>query len=802
MSDKQINDILGFMNARKDYSNNITYWKLLDNKEAEYCDFPQAMSPKLIDILKQRGIDRLYSHQASAIENVLKHENTVVVTPTASGKTLCYNLPVVNSLIENENNRALYLFPTKALSQDQFGELYDITSALNLNFKVYTFDGDTPAAARKAIRSAGHIVITNPDMLHSGILPHHTLWIKLFENLKYIVIDEIHHYRGVFGSHFANVLRRLKRICEFYGANPTFICCSATIANPVELTETLIGEKVALVDNNGAPHGRKHFIFYNPPVINQELGIRKSVVKEANHLATRFITKGVQTIIFARSRLRVEILASYLKRVMKRFRMDPNLVRAYRGGFLPHERREIEQGVKSGRILGVVSTNALELGIDIGQLNVSILAGYPGSISSTWQQGGRAGRKHDEAVIILIASSSPIDQFIINHPDYFFGASPEVGIINPDNIAILVSHIKAAAFELPFLDNEKFGDVDIEPILEHLDKENILRHTGGRWFWSSQVYPAEEISLRSPTIENFVIVNTTNNTNTIIGEINYDDAPYFIHEDAIYLHQSETYFVDKLDWNRRTAYVRQMKVDYYTDAQAKTDIKVLTVDWHLDYERDVDLEPEESKNYAEEQYLQPIEKCDPRLDRGHPRLDRGDQPFLESKNFGTISVTTIVAKYKKIKFETHENVGWGDIHIPEQEMQTESLWFTFASDLKERLEFLGGDLGSGLNALANLLANVIPVYAMCDPKDIRTIPMVRSPFDDKPVIYIYDKYPGGIGISKKLFDLEKKVFVSAKEMLDGCRCSEGCPSCVGPSIEMGERAKSSAKLILENVLKY
>lgn len=776
MASGKLEEVLDYFRQRHSISHNITHWKVIEERRANYCDFPSALSPQLVDILKRQGIEKLYSHQASAIEKILSGENVVVVTPTASGKTLCYNLPVVEAILKDENARSLYLFPTKALSQDQFTELYEITNALKRKIKVYTFDGDTPQSARKAIRTAGHIVITNPDMLHTGILPHHTLWIKLFENLKYIVIDEIHQYRGVFGSHFANVMRRLKRICKFYNSHPTFICCSATIANPVELTQTLIGGYVSLVDNNGAPQGRKYFIFYNPPVINEELGIRKSVIKEANRIVARFISNKIQTIVFARSRLRVEILASYLKRTMQRLKLDPNKVRSYRGGYLPNERREIEQGVKKGEILGVVSTNALELGIDIGQLNASVLAGYPGTISSTWQQGGRAGRKQGESVIVLVASSSPLDQFIINHFDYFFGLAPENGIINPNNFPILVSHIKCAAFELPFLDEENFGEIDISAILEHLDREKILRHTGGRWFWSSDVYPAEEISLRSATVENFVVVDTTEK-NQVIAEVDYDSAPYFIHEDAIYLHQSQTYFIDKLDWEGRTAYARKIDVDYYTDAQAKTDIQVLTVDKHFEYEK---------------------EKVGD-ISSAQPQPQSSNQQFLISKNFGDISVKTLVAKYKKIKFETHENIGYGDIHIPEQEMQTESFWLTFVENLKEELERNGGDLGAGLHAFATLLSNVIPVYAMCDPKDICTVAMIKSPFDNRPAIYVYDRYPGGIGISKKIFDIDKLIIKSAMEMVNSCKCQMGCPSCVGPYTEIGEKGKFSARLILENI---
>jgi len=748
------------------YSTNITCWKDIPAKEGEYDDFPEGISSELIDVLRDKGIYRLYSHQTEAISKILNDENVVIVTPAASGKTLCYNLPVVNQILMDDNTRALYLFPTKALSQDQLRELYDMTQPLNRGIKVYTFDGDTPQSARKAIRLSGHIVVTNPDILHTGILPHHTNWLKLFENLKFVVIDEIHNYRGVFGSHLSNVIRRLKRICKFYGSKPQFICCSATIANPLDLTQNVVEEKFELVDRNGAPTGEKHFILYNPPVVNYELGIRKSSIHTATSLAMRFISEKFQTIVFARSRLRVEIIVKYLKRLVERIKRDPEIIKGYRGGYLPNERRAIEEGIKNGEIMGVVSTNALELGIDIGQLRVSIMAGYPGTIASTWQQGGRAGRRNEEAVIILVASSAPIDQYIINHPEYFFGLSPEVGMINANNFPILVSHIKCAAFELPFNDKERFGELDITPILERLDQEKILRHTGEKWYWSSEVYPAEEVSLRSPTVENFVIVNKSRN-NEVIGEIDYDSAPYLIHEDAIYIHQSQLFFIDKLDWEGRTAYAREVDVDYYTDAIAKTNIKVMNTDNTI---------------YPEE------------------NIKKGVINFAQSIHYGQVSVSTLVTKYKKIKFETHESVGYGDIHLPENEMQTDSFWIAFNPVIKERLEEMELDLGGGLKALATVLRNVIPVFVLCDPRDIAAIPQLRSRYDDQtPTIYVYDKYPGGIGISKKVFEIYPDIFKAASELMQNCQCGRGCPSCVGPVIEVGEKGKDTALKILESL---
>ncbi len=689
-------------------------------------------------------------------------KNVVIVTPTASGKTLCYNLPVVNTILEKPETKALYIFPTKALSQDQVAELHQLVTDLDADIKTYTFDGDTPRSARAAIRTAGHIVVTNPDMLHTGILPHHTRWIKLFENLRFVVIDEIHHYRGVFGSHLANVIRRLKRICRFYGSNPQFVCCSATIANPLELTCKIIEEEVVLVDHNGAPTGEKHFILYNPPVINKELGIRKSYIKETRRLAERFLSNDIQTIIFARSRLRVEILLTYLTETMRKAKKPLSSLRGYRGGYLPLQRREIEKGLREGKIRGVVSTNALELGIDIGQLDTCVMAGYPGNIASTWQQAGRAGRRTDVSVAILVANSSPLDQFIIHHPNYFFSQSPESGIVDPNNLIILISHLKCAAFELPFNDGEDFGVESTEKILAHLEKQGILHHVDGKWHWTAEIYPAEQVSLRSATPENFVILDSTDpmdpaDRNKIIGEMDYFSAPVFLHKDAIYLHGADQYQIEELDWEGKKAYAKEVEVDYYTDAITKTDLKVLEVTQKIE---------DRAGNLA----------------------------------YGEVSVTTLATMYKKIKFRTHENMGFGKINLPEQEMHTTAFWFEFPHDVAFKLGLSTEDLGGSLKALANLLRNVVPLWVMCDPKDIRTFPEVKSPFSDRPTIYVYDNYPGGVGFSQKLFQLSTDVWEACGEMIQSCGCTDGCPSCVGPKMEVGDRGKQGALKLITWIL--
>ena len=568
--------IIDKLRRDEDFRANLTAWKTLPERSPVYADFPPGIHPKLVEGYARRGIHRLYSHQSEAVAAVLGGENVCVVTPTASGKTLCYNIPVLNRLMTNPNARALYLFPTKALGQDQVSELTSTIDALEVKIGTYTFDGDTPASARKAVRSAGHIVVTNPDMLHTGILPHHTIWIRLFENLEFVVVDEVHHYRGVFGSHLANVIRRLKRICRFYGANPRFICCSATIANPKEMAENLIEDTVRLVDNNGAPAGEKHFLFYNPPVVNRELGIRASSVKQASKLAISLLSRDIQSIVFARSRLRVEIITTYLREAVRRMGRDDRLVRGYRGGYLPTERREIEQGLREGKVMTVVSTNALELGIDIGSLDVCIMTGYAGSVASTWQQAGRAGRRNNVALVVLVATSAPLDQYIVAHPEYFFDQPPEHGTVDPNNLFILASHVKCAAFELPFTEGESFG-VDAHStaeLLDYLADCRILRKARDKWHWSAETYPATDISLRTAAPGNVVILDMSDN-GRVIGEIDYFAAPTEVYQNAVYLHETRQYIIEELDLENRKAHAKPVEVDYYTDAETKVDLKVM-----------------------------------------------------------------------------------------------------------------------------------------------------------------------------------------------------------------------------------
>jgi DEAD/DEAH box helicase domain-containing protein len=726
----------------------ITAHRILEPRAPRHAPWPTDLDPRLTAALRSRGVEALYTHQASAFDAVTAGDNVVVVTPTASGKTLCYNLPVLNAVAANPSARALYLFPTKALAADQLVELQALATAAELNLKTSTYDGDTPPAVRSVVRAAGQVVITNPDMLHAGILPHHTKWFKLFENLEYIVIDELHTYRGLFGSHLANVIRRLRRICAHYGSNPVFICASATIANPADLAERLIGAPVTLVDNDGAPRGRRHILMVNPPLLDPALGIRGSSLLTGQRLAERLIRDGVQTIVFARSRTSVEVLSSYLREALPAPSGHPSPIRGYRGGYLPNERRDIEHGLRDGRIRGVVATNALELGIDIGGLDAAISVGYPGTIASTWQQLGRAGRRAGTSLSILVASSAPIDQFLATHPDWFFDRAPEHGLVNPDNLHLVLDHLRAASFELPIPADERFGLDETSVLLDVLEEDGYLRRAGDdRYHWSHENFPASTFSLRHAAQENVVILDTTADPHRVIGEVDIFAAPLLVHEQAIYLHDGRQYHVDRLDWDERKAYVHKVDIDYYTDADLGVTLKVLEV----------------------------AEETDAGAGGGRAR--------------GEVMIAWHVTLFKKIKFHTHENVGWGPVNLPEQEMATAATWLVLPPDLCGRWD--RETLDGALIGLARVARNTAPLLLMCDARDLGVLAQARAPFTGEPTLFLYDAVPGGVGLTERLFTLIPDLIAACTAAVTDCPCAAGCPGCVGPVAEVGDRGKAT-----------
>ncbi len=737
--------------AEPSLARGVVHHEVIPARQARHAEWPGWLDPRLRAALDARGVERPYVHQAEAIEAVHRGEDVVVVTPTASGKTLCYAVPILQAIAEDPAARALCLFPTKALGQDQVAEFLSLTRLAELDVSAATYDGDTPAPIRSAVRKAGQVVVTNPDMLHSAILPHHTKWFQLFEQLRIIVIDELHTYRGVFGSHVANVLRRLLRLCEHYGSKPIIVCCSATIGNPAELASTLTGRPARLVDDNGAPNGERHVLLVDPPIVDGSTGARGSALTLAQRWALPFLRAGRQTIVFGRSRVAVEILLSGLRESLRESYGPRTRVRGYRGGYLPTERRAIEHGLRDGEVLGVVSTNALELGVDIGRLDVAILAGYPGSIAGTWQQMGRAGRRQDVSVAVVVASPSPVDQYVIHHPEFLLGGRPEEARLDPDNLHVLLAHLRAATFELPFDPGTVFGPGPVDDLLAFLAESGHVREADdGRWYWASENFPASEISLRTAAPENVVIIDTSPDRPKVLGEVDLFSAQVLVHEHAIYLHESIQYHVDRLEWGERKAYVHRIDADHYTYANRAVTLKPLDV-------------------------------------FGRAPATGGERLH------GEVMVASLVTLYKKLKFVTDENVGWGPIDLPELELQTTAYWLTAdraaAGWRRDELDVALLGAGRAVQAVASVLL-------MVDPRDLGLVSQVRSPHQEAPTIYLYESVPGGIGLSERLFDRHAELIDGATALIEACECEAGCPACTGPRLEPHVDAKALALRLL------
>lgn len=719
----------------KDYRGQVVAHKRLPARQACYGEPERPLPEILRSALIQMGIERLYSHQATALDAIRRGEDVVIVTSTASGKTLCYNLPVLETLLADSSARALYLFPTKALAQDQLKGLNRWQEAVpSLPLVAGTYDGDTPRELRRRLRDKGNCILTNPDMLHGAILPHHASWSHFFARLRYVIIDEVHTYRGIFGSNVANVLRRLKRICRHYGADPQFICCSATIANPRELASTLTGRPMTLVDNDGSPRGAKHFLLWNPPLLTGGLQ-RRSCNSEAKDLMVRLLRHRIQTITFTRARVVAELIYRYVRQELQKYGAGlADAVKAYRGGYLPEERRAIEKQLFSGELLGVTSTNALELGIDIGNLDACLIVGFPGTIASTWQQAGRAGRNHADSLVILIGHNNPIDQYLMQHPQYFFGQTPENGIIDPDNPYIVLGHLRAAAFELPLrMDEERdFGEM-APALLDILGEDRQLVYRGDRWFWTGKGYPADDVNLRNMSESTYTIVDTTTG-HKVIGTTDELSAFMQLHTEAIYMHEGDTYFVSELNLKEKVAYVHRAEVDYYTQAVTDRRVQVQAVETEKDQQG-------------------------------------------AKVRFGEVDVTYITYMFKKIKFYNQDSIGFGKISLPPTTLETCAVWISPSLKTLKRVRQWGRNPQDGLLGIANVMTEVIPLYAMCDPMDIGSA--VDSSNTGVPTVFVFDRFPGGIGYAGKAYELIGEILEACLALIKECSCATGCPSCVG-----------------------
>jgi DEAD/DEAH box helicase domain-containing protein len=752
-------------NVRRGHES-LVHVEEIATREAQWGSLARPLPEPLAAALRGSGIERLYTHQAEAVETARRGENLVVVTGTASGKTLCYQIPVLEGLLEAPAATTLLLFPTKALAQDQLKSLVGLQESAGeaLPFVAGTYDGDTPPRQRTRLRDEAAILLTNPDMLHSGILPNHARWARFFSNLRYVVCDEIHVYRGIFGSNVANVLRRLRRICRHYGSDPRFICSSATIANPKDLAEHLTGGPFRLIDRDGSPRGRKHFVLWNPPVLAATSMDRRSSNLEAKDLLVSFLRDGFQAITFVRARQVTEVLLRYCQEELARSGGAlASQVRSYRGGYLPEQRREIERALFEGELRGVISTNALELGIDVGSLDVSILVGYPGTIASTWQQAGRAGRTEADSLAVLVAHNAPIDQYLMRHPEYFFRQSPEHAVIDPQNPHILLGHLRAAAYELPITprDEELFGEY-APAILQILQEAGEVRGIKGRWYFSTSGYPAADIGLRNASDSVYVILDTGpsrrgapeapdtaeatgsaalrrrfTKKGRVIGTLDESSAYSQLHPQAIYLHEGVSYFVDHLDLSERVAYVHPVELEYYTQSISDSRIRVLGT------------ETERRWRVAE-------------------------------TGFGDLAVSEKVYMFKKIRFETRESVGFGPIDLPVETLETEGCWITPPPEALAEVTRHGRVPAEGLWGIANVLGDVVTLHAMCDVMDVGTSVDARG--TGLPSVFLYDRYPGGLGFSQRAFGMVETLVAAACELITSCPCEAGCPSCVGAPV--------------------
>lgn len=815
---------------------NIAHWHTEQAKPACYVPFPGDLHPALLKLLKRNGIESLYNHQESSWRAIQDGRHTVIVTGTASGKTLCYYLPILDACLRIPDARALCIYPTKALTQDQHKVLSNYQRTLVENSpenQVLSaiYDGDTPTHMRSALRSKTNIILSNPDMLHLSILPHHTVWMDFFRNLKYVVIDEMHIYRGVFGSHLANILRRLKRVAQFYGSKPQFILTSATIANPVELAEKLIEDKVVSIEQDGAPKGQRHFIFYNPPVIQPEVGARRSASSEAIRLTGDLLNYHIQTLIFTRARRSVEIM---LRNLRNQIPHDREQVRGYRSGYLPSERRQIEQELRSGQAKAVVTTNALELGIDIGSMDAAILVGYPGSIAATRQQAGRAGRRNASSLAVFVASASPLDQYLINHPEHILGKTPERALIDPDNLLILLQHLRCAAFELPFQEKEIYGTVPpkvIEELFTLLRGTGEMHLSGGKYYWAANLYPANNVSLRTSSSDRVRLLATSRDGSITVGEVDQPSALWMVHPGAIYLHECLSYEVVDLDLEQHAALLKLVETDFFTEPIRKTTIQKI-------------------------QTLRSL-NC-----------------VGGEKYFGEVLVETKTVGFRRLRWHNNEVLGQEALELPTTQLRTTAYWLTLSEEMVDKLRQdgmwvndpinYGPDwsrqrnlarkrdqftcqmcgvpetreahhihhktpfrtftsylyanqlenlitlcaschrkaeeavrMRSGLAGLAYLLHHLSPLFIMCDINDLGIDFDPQSPLaEGQPTICVYDQIPAGIGLSDRLFEIQDQVFKDALEVLEQCPCENGCPACVGPASENGVGGKLETKAIL------
>ncbi len=736
-------------------------------EDALLSSFPDWMAPRLKDALRNMGIDKPYAHQVTAWNHLHSGKHTVVATPTASGKTICYTVPVVNRILADPEATALFLFPTKALARDQEKAIGALLQGVDSGAVVAPYDGDTPSDARREIRTKARLIVSNPDMLHMGILPHHSDWANFFSGLSFVVIDELHMYRGVFGAHVSNVIRRLLRVARFYGANPTFAACSATIANPSELAEKVVGQNVQTVSKSTAPKGPRTLAIFNPATIDEETGVRRSNLKETARLSADLVRMGLQTLVFCQSRRSVELVLTYLRERIASSGLDPKRVKGYRGGYLPTVRREIESLLANGHLDAGVATNALELGIDIGSLDAVVMGGYPGTIAGFHQRAGRAGRTFAPSLALLVASADPVDQFLAKNQSYLLEKSPEQALTEPDNVEVLLAHLKCAIFELPIDITEPFANLELEESAVALDcliEEGDVALSNGRVHWVGESYPASRVSLRSISGKRIVVEES--DSETLIAEVDERTAKSELHEGAIYMADGQTYFVEKLDLPAERALVAAVSPTYYTRPHRTIGVTI---------------------------------------------IDKGDDKSLGGAEMtrGNLNIKESISGFKKVRFKTHENLGFEPLTLPPDEMETDGAWLTPSPNLLGILEqFPKAILMDGFNGVGYALHQVASLHLMCDQRDlaftVQNTGEDPSNLESAGSLYLYDTHVGGVGLSHRAYDRIDEILMDSRQLIDSCQCKEGCPSCIGPTgkneSDPEKSVKTAAMALLGGIL--
>ncbi len=731
--ESRIEAFLEQLTAAEDYQGQIEHIEVIPARQARYGELKSELSEDVRQVLDDLGLKKLYRHQVQAIEAVLAGKNVVIAAGTASGKTLCYTLPLAQAIHDDPTTRAILTYPTKALAQDQLGKLGAFGAGTV--FTAHTYDGDTPQNQRRRIRQHAQVILTNPDMLHVAICPYHESWADFFRHLRYVVLDEVHTYRGVFGSHTANVLRRLRRIARHHGADPQFICTSATIGNPQEHCERLVGLDFEVVQEDTSAQGRRFFVFWNPPLVDKDLGQRRSGNMEAAELTVRLAREGIRTITFTQARQQAELILQHMRRLADDAQLRKQLM-AYRGGYLPEQRREIEQQLFSGDLLAVAATSALELGVDIGGLDAVVMTGYPGSISSVWQQVGRGGRGQQDALAVLVALPGGVDQYVVEHPGYLLDADQERVLINPENRFILGEHLLCAAYELPLAeDDEDFFGPQMSAILQALEEHSYLRKRR-RWHWAGDVniYPPAEVNIRSTGGADYEIIDTS--CDELLGTIDQTSVYWITYPGAVYRHQGENYLVTGLDPESCCVTVEPTDVEYYTRTLEVSDVAVIAA------------------------------------------YDGRELAGCGQISLGEVNVHNQVVGYRKFHLETGQQCGVEKLNLPAQDFETMGVWFAVAEPEATMLAEDAHHLMGSMHGLEHAIIALLPLFALCDPHDIGGVTYSDHPDIGTGGIFVYDGYPGGVGICEEAFYRAEEVLGAVYERITSCPCGAGCPACV------------------------